>query len=165
MYVVFQRKVFQTRELCIYSHHEVLWQVCGVPNKNISRLRQLWKNPFHAVLNGHIMQPSMSRPPPPKFIIRLTVRRSPFVYHYFTLPLGLVRLAFTELHKSLSRISLSVRRGNMCRMRVECIRSLWTPIHWMINLVRVSSPEKNARVSHSSGKISVLLAVHQKPRS
>ncbi len=42
----------------------------------------------------------MARPPPQVILRRPFDVRSSFVHHYFTLPLGPVRLAFTQFHKS-----------------------------------------------------------------
>ena len=86
-----------------------------------------------------------------------------FVHHYFTLPLGPVRLAFTELHKS-ARISLSVRRG-------ICVERASNAYKTLVRLVRRSScsatlfhRRKNAYVSHSSGNFFPYVSPYAKKR-
>ena len=81
--------------------------------------------------------------------------RSPFVrlfvHHYFTLPLGPVRLAFTELHKSF------VSHFAFCSMQKNASngRRIYETIVRLVRRLSCSSTlfhrRKNAYVSHSSG--------------
>ena len=102
-----------------------------------------------------VMRPSMSGETPPGH--RMTI----FVHHFFTLPLGPVRLAFTELHKSfVSHFAFCSTQKNASNAR---------RIHkTIVRLVRRSSfsstlfhRRKNAYVSHLREIFSVRLAVRQ----